>query len=85
MKHHKMSKKQNRIALDYYITELNGFLHALERLCGFEYSFGVRLVAKKTDLLADLTKHLRTIDSIQPISYREVETLLGSVDISAAR
>ena len=76
MKRHKMNKKQNRIATDYCIAELNGFLNALERLCGFEYSFGARLVAKKTALLADLTEHLQSIESITPISYRDVEALL---------
>ncbi len=68
--------KQNRLALDSVITELNGFLNALQRLCGFEYSFGARLVPKRTHLLADLNKQLKPIETIKPISYREVETFL---------
>ncbi|PIE41012.1 MAG: hypothetical protein CSA49_05610 [Gammaproteobacteria bacterium] len=50
-----------------YVFELNGYLKALQRLCGTNYVFGARLYTKKIDLESFGTKIIGS-----KIEYRKV-------------
>lgn len=62
---------------EVYIYELDGFLNALQRLCGYEFGFSAQLIPRLDDPVTDLTIYFKHLEGIQKITYQQVQDLLN--------